>query len=65
MGRRMVHGLVRIFCLTMSATLTLAAVGIALDLVAWQCADPGSVCVQQRPWLEGCSPATSSRPGGG
>ena len=53
MGRRVVHGLVRIFCLTMSATLTLAAIGIALDLVAWQCASPDSVCVQQRPWLTG------------
>ncbi len=51
MGRRMVHGLIRIFCLTMSVTLTLAAVGIALDLVAWQCAIPGSACVEQRPWM--------------
>jgi hypothetical protein len=52
MGRRMVHGLIRIFCLTMSATFTLAASGIALDLVAWQCATPDSACVRQRPWLE-------------
>jgi hypothetical protein len=53
MGRRIVHGLIRIFCLTMSATLTLATVGIALDLLAWQCAAPDSVCVQQRPFLTG------------
>jgi hypothetical protein len=53
MGRRMVHGLIRVFCLTMSATLTMAATGIALDLVAWQCAIPGSACVEQRPWLNG------------
>ncbi len=43
-GRRLVHGLSRIFALTMSATLTLAAVGIFLDLIAWQCAEPTSAC---------------------
>src|SRR5258705_7683720 len=52
MGRRVVHGLIRTFCLTMSASFTLAAAGITLDLVAWQCAAPGSVCVKQRPWLQ-------------
>lgn len=50
-GRRLVHGLCRIFALTMSATFTLAAVGIFADLIAWQCASPDSVCVEQRPWL--------------
>jgi hypothetical protein len=50
-GRRVVHGLCRIFALTISATFTLAAVGVSLDLVAWQCAAPGSKCVVDRPWL--------------
>src|SRR5215510_12528253 len=52
MGRRMVHGLCRIFSLTVTGTFTFAAIGICLDLVAWLCAAPGSVCVSQRPWLE-------------
>lgn len=52
LGRRVVHGLCRIFALTMSATFTLAAVGIFNDLIAWQCASPGSGCVDQRPWLK-------------
>jgi hypothetical protein len=52
MGRRIVNGLCRIFALTISATFTLAAVGVFLDLVAWQCGAPGSPCVERRPWLE-------------
>lgn len=51
MGRRLVHGLCRIFALSISATFTLAAVGVFLDLIAWQCAAPGSKCVVDRPWL--------------
>jgi hypothetical protein len=51
MGRRLVHGLCRIFALTISATFTLAAIGVFMDLVAWQCATPDSACVEQRPWL--------------
>jgi hypothetical protein len=51
MGRRTVHGLCRLFALTMSGTFTLAAVGVTLDLVAWQCAAPGTQCVERRPWL--------------
>jgi hypothetical protein len=51
LGRRFVQGLCRIFALTMSATIALAAVGIFMDLVAWQCAAPGGRCVADRPWL--------------
>src|SRR5882757_3724936 len=50
-GRRIVHGLCRIFALTISATFTLASVGVCLDFVAWQCASPNSRCVADRPWL--------------
>ena len=50
-GRRIVHGLCRVFALTISATFTLAAIGIALDLVAWQCAAPESACLDDRPLL--------------
>ena len=37
LGRRLVQILARVFALTLSATLTLAAVGVTLDLIAWQC----------------------------
>ncbi|HEX6872965.1 MAG TPA: hypothetical protein VF163_17855, partial [Micromonosporaceae bacterium] len=50
-GRRLVHGLCRLFALTISATFTLMAIGVCLDLVAWQCAAPESVCLVDRPWL--------------
>ncbi len=50
-GRRLVHGLCRIFALSISATFTLAAVGLFLDLVAWQCATPGNSCIEDRKWL--------------
>jgi hypothetical protein len=50
-GRRVVHGLCRMFALTMSVTLTLATVGIALDMVAWQCAAPGNPCLTGRGWM--------------
>ena len=50
-GRRIVHGLCRLFALSISGTFTLAAAGIFLDLVAWQCAAPGSACLQRRAWL--------------
>src|SRR5262245_56616314 len=52
-ARAVVRGLVRIFALTMTATLTLLAVGIALDLVAWQCAaTPDNRCIRARPWMQ-------------
>jgi hypothetical protein len=50
-GRRIVHGLCRLFALTLSGTFTLAAVGITMDLVAWQCAAPEGRCLVDRPWL--------------
>jgi hypothetical protein len=50
-GRRIVHGLARVFALTVSGTFVLAAAGVFLDLVAWQCAATGSRCAVDRPWL--------------
>src|SRR5215510_7189286 len=49
MGRRITHGLVRLFALTMSATLVIASIGIFVDLIGWQCAAPTATCSQQRP----------------
>ena len=51
-GRAITRGLVRIFALSVTATFTLAAVGVALDLIAWQCAVPGSRCTADRPWIQ-------------
>src|SRR5690242_18307049 len=48
MGRRLVHGLTRLFALTLSTTLVLASLGIFVDLVGWQCAAPTASCAQQR-----------------
>jgi hypothetical protein len=50
-GRRLVHALCRLFALSISGTFALAAIGICLDLVAWQCAAPGGTCAKDRPWL--------------
>ncbi len=51
LGRGLVHGITRVFSLTLSATLTLAVAGISFDLIGWQCASPQSRCLDQRPWL--------------
>jgi hypothetical protein len=51
MGRRIVHGISRLFALSMSGTFTFAAIGVCLDLVAWQCGAPESKCTVDRPWL--------------
>ena len=51
-GRAITRGLVRIFALSVTATFTLAAVEVALDLIAWQCATPGSRCTVDRPWIQ-------------
>ncbi|GAA3728084.1 hypothetical protein HDA32_000242 [Spinactinospora alkalitolerans] len=48
------HGydmLVRLLALSLTALLTLAAAGIGMDLVGWQCAGYGSGCAELRPWL--------------
>lgn len=50
-GRRLVHGLCRLFALSMSGTFVLTFIGIFLDFLGWQCAAPGSTCVKDRPWL--------------
>lgn len=52
-GRRLVRGLTRIFALTLTPTIVLAASGIAFDLVAWQCAaSEQNRCIDARPWLK-------------
>lgn len=53
-GRRstlLIRALCRVFGLTVTATFVLSAIGISLDLVAWQCAAPGNPCAAGRSWL--------------
>jgi hypothetical protein len=50
-GRWLVHGLCRVFALTLSATFALAFIGISVDLVAWQCGDPAKGCTTVHPWI--------------
>jgi hypothetical protein len=42
--RRTADGLNRWFALTLTGTLVLAACGLAVDLVGWQCTAPGGAC---------------------
>ncbi|GAA1734698.1 hypothetical protein [Luedemannella helvata] len=50
-GRAVVRGLCRLFAVSLTATFVLTVVGVALDLIAWQCATPGSDCLRRRSWL--------------
>ncbi len=52
-GRAIVHVLCRIFALTLSATFTLAMVGVSLDLVAWQCPQYTAACMNKHSWVSG------------
>lgn len=42
---------VRLLALSLTMLITLAAAGVGMDLVAWQCGGQGEECVQARPWL--------------
>ena len=42
---------VRLLALSLTVLITLAAAGIGMDLVGWQCVGMGQECVQARPWL--------------
>ncbi|MGW5875255.1 hypothetical protein ACWFMI_01710 [Nocardiopsis terrae] len=58
---------VRLLALSLTALITLAAAGVGMDLVGWQCAGQGQECVQARPWLAFLASASSplSVPGWG
>src|SRR5262245_29249566 len=53
LGRAVVHVLCRVFALTLSATFTLAMVGVSLDLIAWQCPQYKDACMNQHSWISG------------
>lgn len=58
---------VRLLALSLTVLITLAAAGIGMDLVGWQCGGLGAECVQARPWLAFLASASSplSVPGWG
>jgi hypothetical protein len=55
--------LLRVLALSLTSTLVLAAVGVAVDLIAWQCAAPGQACAVDRSWLRWLSAGWWSEPG--
>ncbi|GAA1073025.1 hypothetical protein [Nocardiopsis metallicus] len=58
---------VRLLALSLTVLITLAAAGVGMDLVGWQCGGMGQECVQARPWLAFLASASSplSVPGWG
>lgn len=42
---------VRLLALSLTVLMALAAAGIGMDLVAWQCSGHGAECAELRPWL--------------
>jgi hypothetical protein len=55
--------LLRVLALSLTSTLVLASVGVAVDLIAWQCAAPGQACAADRSWLRWLSAGWWSTPG--
>jgi hypothetical protein len=62
-GAFLTRTLCRIFAGALTATFVLAAVGVAVDLVGWQCAGPDTTCAARRPWLAFLSSGFFSPPG--
>ncbi|MGB9375961.1 MAG: hypothetical protein WCB04_00415 [Mycobacteriales bacterium] len=63
LGETMVFGICRMLALTLTATVVLTAVGLAMDLVAWQCAAPGRSCGDRRSYLHFLGTGFFSEPG--
>ncbi|SCF12928.1 hypothetical protein [Micromonospora mirobrigensis] len=42
--------LIRLFCLSLTATLVVSVTGIGVDLIAWQCVDRGCLAQLPGPW---------------
>ncbi len=62
-GEALVLGLCRLLALTLTATVVLTSVGLAMDLVAWQCAGPGRGCGSRRSYLRFMGAGFFSEPG--
>jgi hypothetical protein len=50
-NRAVYRALCRLFAASVTGTFVLAATGVSVDLVAWQCATPGNPCVSTRSYL--------------
>ncbi|TMM37521.1 MAG: hypothetical protein E6F99_11540 [Actinobacteria bacterium] len=50
-GRALYRTLCRLFAASVTVTFVLAAIGVSVDLVAWQCATPGNPCGSTRTYL--------------
>ena len=59
----LVLGLCRLLALTLTATVVLTSVGLAMDLVAWQCAGPGQACGARRSYLRFLGAGFFAEPG--
>lgn len=62
-GAFLVRTLCRIFSAALTATFVLACVGVAVDLVGWQCAAPQSACASDRHYLAFLSHGFFAPPG--
>lgn len=49
--RRASQGVQRLFALTLTASLVLSAVGVAMDLLGWQCGRLATGCTSRHGWL--------------
>jgi hypothetical protein len=48
---RLARWLLRLLSISLTATMVLAAAGVCVDLVGWQCTEPGQPCGADRSWL--------------
>jgi hypothetical protein len=60
---RLTRWLIRLLALSLTATMVLAAAGVTVDLVGWQCTAPGQWCGADRSWLRWLSSGFWSAPG--
>ncbi|MEN3358891.1 MAG: hypothetical protein V7637_2873, partial [Mycobacteriales bacterium] len=60
---RLTRWLLRLLALSLTATIVLAAAGVSMNLIAWQCAGPGQTCGTGRSWLRWLSAGYWSEPG--
>lgn len=61
--RRASAGVQRLLALTLTGSLLLSGVGVAMDLVGWQCGQPGAGCASRHGWLSFLTWGWLERPG--
>lgn len=60
---RLTRWLLRLLALSLTATMVLAAAGVSMNLIGWQCTGPGQTCGASRSWLRWLSDGYWSEPG--